>query len=375
MSDTNYVELTGVRMHDYAEWDTEEDNRILKCSFAYDVQKRDGTIKQKITELVFREFLIQKAKEIPVDERVRVKGRLRVRRTKNFYDQWKFIVYILVDEIEAFHYGNIINTVKIKGKVRSKVTEKDFTTGKRMSCMVTIPEITEHGAETNTFIYMKFFESIGKGLKQGDEVEVKGSLLAQSIYGKSRTFVKATEINGTRLDGKTNRALPTANAKSLRIFAIDPGNALSGYALFDMPDMHLIEFGKVTNEELEKRLNCIPDYDVAVIEMVSNYGTNVGKTIFDTVLHIGRFIKIWENHGFKPELVYRHEEKMNLVGRPVAKDKDIKAALVARFAKYDFKTGKGTQKNPDTFFGVAQDVWQAIAVGVTYYDELKQHKR
>ena len=122
-------------------------------------------------------------------------------------------------------------------------------------------------------------------------------------------------------------------------------------------------------------MNCIPDYDVAVIEMVSNYGTNVGKTIFDTVLHIGRFIKIWENHGFKPELVYRHEEKMNLVGRPVAKDKDIKAALVARFAKYDFKTGKGTQKNPDTFFGVALDVWQAIAVGVTYYDELKQHKR
>lgn len=72
-----------------------------------------------------------------------------------------------------------------------------------------------------------------------------------------------------------------------------------------------------------------------------------------------------------PLYVYRKDEKMTLCGSMKAKDSNIKQELINRYAKHDFKSGKGTKNNPDTFYGVAKDVWQAIAVGVTYYEGLK----
>ena len=36
----------------------------------------------------------------------------------------------------------------------------------------------------------------------------------------------------------------------MKILAIDPGNIESGYAIIQMPDFKLLDFGKVKNEEL-----------------------------------------------------------------------------------------------------------------------------
>jgi hypothetical protein len=88
--------------------------------------------------------------------------------------------------------------------------------------------------------------------------------------------------------------------------------------------------------------------------------------VFDTCLWIGRFIQAAEQ---ETELIYRKEEKMSLCGNTRAKDSNIRQALIDRYAKHDFKTGKGTKKNPDTFYGVSKDVWQAIAVAVTAYEK------
>ena len=51
-----------------------------------------------------------------------------------------------------------------------------------------------------------------------------------------------------------------------------------------------------------------------------------------------------------------------------ANDKRIKDALVSRFAKGVQNMGKGTKKNPGWFYGFKKDLWQAYAVGITYYD-------
>ena len=153
------------------------------------------------------------------------------------------------------------------------------------------------------------------------------------------------------------------------ILAIDPGDIESGYALIQMPDFKIIEHGKINNQELIEKL---PDLsskaEEIAIEMIASYGMAVGKSVFETCVWIGRFL---ERMG-KGTYVYRKDEKMCLCGSMKAKDANIKQALIDRYAKFDYKTGKGTKKNPDVFYGVSKDVWSAIAIGVTYYETKNQ---
>lgn len=156
--------------------------------------------------------------------------------------------------------------------------------------------------------------------------------------------------------------------KNKIILAIDPGNTQSGYALIQMPDFELLEFGKINNEELRQKLFTLAGKaDSFAIEMVASYGMPVGKDVFETCVWIGQFIATLKgilNHTF----IYRKDEKMHLCGSMKAKDSNIRQELINRYAKFDYKNGKGTKKKPDVFYGVAKDVWQAIAVGVTYWE-------
>lgn len=154
------------------------------------------------------------------------------------------------------------------------------------------------------------------------------------------------------------------------ILAIDPGSTESGFARLEMPDFRLCEFGKIDNHKMLEMLESIDaaNIDVFAVEMVASYGMAVGKDVFETCVWIGRFIQALKKkqHTF----VYRKEEKLCLCGSLKAKDSNIRQALIDRYATFDFKTGKGVKKNPDTFYGVSKDAWQAIAVGVTAYEKI-----
>lgn len=147
------------------------------------------------------------------------------------------------------------------------------------------------------------------------------------------------------------------------VLAIDPGNIESAYTLMN-DHYEIFQFGKIGNEEM---LSVIEDTmpDVVVIEMVASYGMAVGKEVFETCVWVGRFLQASE---VETKLIYRKDVKMNLCGQTRAKDSNIRQALIDRFAKHDFKNGKGTKKNPDWFYGFKADIWQAYAVGVTYID-------
>lgn len=151
------------------------------------------------------------------------------------------------------------------------------------------------------------------------------------------------------------------------ILAIDPGNTESGWALIQMPEFMLLEFGKWENNKLLEELPRLAKVDQVCIEMVASYGMAVGKDVFETCVWIGRFIQAI--HPKEYTYIYRKDEKTTLCGTMKAKDSNIRQALIDRYAVFDFKSGKGTKKNPDTFYGVSKDVWQAIAVGVTYYEK------
>lgn len=158
------------------------------------------------------------------------------------------------------------------------------------------------------------------------------------------------------------------------ILAIDPGNIESAFVVLDRENLKPVEFDKVDNREL---LKMIKDgffgryIDDLAIEMIAHYGKdmNAGKSVFDTCVWIGIFKEAFSNTlGVEAQYVYRKDEKINLCGSMKAKDKDIIRALIDRFAQFDLKRGKGTKKNPDWFYGLHADIWQACAVGVTYHD-------
>ena len=151
----------------------------------------------------------------------------------------------------------------------------------------------------------------------------------------------------------------------MTILAIDPGDIMSGYALLEMPDFKLLEFGKKENSELRSVFPKLKEKcDKIAIEMIASYGMAVGRNVFDTCVWIGRFRELLGPLHY----VYRKDEKMCLCGDMKAKDANIRLALIDRYAKFDFKNGKGTKKQPDSFYGVSGDVWAAIAVGVAFYE-------
>ena len=155
----------------------------------------------------------------------------------------------------------------------------------------------------------------------------------------------------------------------MRILAIDAGNTYSGVAIVELPEFRLIWFGKLPNEDVYGVVKNFHIDEVA-LEMVACYGMPVGKDVFETCVWIGRFVEQLKGH--KISYVYRKDEKLCLCGSVKAKDSNIRQALINKYAKHDFKTGKGTRKNQDVFYGVAYDVWQAIAVAVTHYESLTE---
>lgn len=167
--------------------------------------------------------------------------------------------------------------------------------------------------------------------------------------------------------------------KGLRkVLALDVGTNESGYVIMgymDTPDddLHLLEFGKTKNEKL---LDIVKnsDYTEMVYEQFQCYGMAVGESTIESIIWNGRFIQAALDKEKPVSPIYRKDEKMTLCHTMRAKDSNIRQALIDRYAKTDKKYGKGTKKEPDVFYGVTRDTWQAIAVGVTYC-ELKYNNK
>ena len=157
------------------------------------------------------------------------------------------------------------------------------------------------------------------------------------------------------------------------ILAVDPSNKEhTAYVFLDSETYEPVEFGMCGAEEMLELLddNIFKIKHIA-IEMVASYGLPVGRDVFETCIFIGRMLEHTRNGNYT--YIYRKDVKLNLCGRMQgAKDSTVKQALIDRFAKFDYKSGKGTKKNKDFFYGFKGDIWQAYAVGVTYLDKLKE---
>lgn len=175
------------------------------------------------------------------------------------------------------------------------------------------------------------------------------------------------------------------------ILAIDPGNEKSAVAILDKENYYSPKHDILDNDKLLLQIRfgysgsqrLLPFYcpDTIVIERITGYNMGVGQTVFDTCVWIGRFIEAartvdYNTYHRPPTVVLlpRPAIKLHLCGSMRAKDKDIIATLVDRFAPGAKNNGKGTKSDPGWFYGFHDDIWSAYAVGVTYLDWLKDKR-
>jgi hypothetical protein len=143
------------------------------------------------------------------------------------------------------------------------------------------------------------------------------------------------------------------------ILAIDPGTTQSAWLRYDGSRPQ--GFGITANDVLVRALRTGGLPDVVVIEKVESYGMAVGAEVFDTVLWAGRFAEA--AHRVPVVLLPRRAVKLALCGDSRAKDANIRQALLDRFGG---SAAMGRKAAPGPLYGIARDVWSALAIAVTY---------
>ncbi len=152
------------------------------------------------------------------------------------------------------------------------------------------------------------------------------------------------------------------------VLAVDPGNVNSAWVVFD--SKRGVLFRNISaNEDLLSMIRSLQGrrmledthIDRFAVEMVESFGMAVGKEVFETVYWIGRFSEAWQDDEHATRL-YRKQIKIHLCGTTQAKDPNVRQALLDRLGP------PGTKKQPGPTYGIAKDLWSALAVAVTYCD-------
>ena len=148
-----------------------------------------------------------------------------------------------------------------------------------------------------------------------------------------------------------------------RIIAIDPGTTQSAFVVWD--GVCIIAKGIEDNEVLLGRLrgvfsDLILKDMTMIIEQIRCYGMPIGATTLDTVFWSGRFWEAWKGER---HLMPRIEVKKHLCHNGSAKDPNIRQALIDRFGP------PGVKANQGLLYGVKKDIWAAMAIAVTWWDQ------
>ena len=159
---------------------------------------------------------------------------------------------------------------------------------------------------------------------------------------------------------------------SLTVMAIDPGCTESAYVIWDGETV--LDKAKLDNGHFLREIRSTRYHRVhyVAIEQIRSYGMAVGADVFDTVFWSGRFAEAFQVYPIAWELIPRRTVKMHLCHNNAAKDANIVQALRDRFAYGQPNYGKGSKKEPGFFYGFKADIWQAFALAVTYWDQLKE---
>lgn len=150
----------------------------------------------------------------------------------------------------------------------------------------------------------------------------------------------------------------------MNLLALDPGTTETGYVIIEFGKLK--KFGKLNNNDI---LDLIFNYPLThlAIEKIAFYGVMAGASTFETCFWSGRFYEAWESQLKKQAImVYRKDVKMELCGTTyMIKDKDVRKAIIKLFGGE--ASALGLKDKPGPLWNMANDAWQALAVGIYAY--------
>lgn len=155
----------------------------------------------------------------------------------------------------------------------------------------------------------------------------------------------------------------------MRVLAIDPGPKQSAFVQYCVGG--ILDHQKVDNSLLLAIIRDCDDRDFQkiAIEMIASYGMAVGAEVFETVFWIGRFFEAAARRSIEPKLIYRLDVKKAICHNGAAKDPNVRQAIIDRFGGKEIAIGKKAAPGP--LYGISGDEWSALAVALTYEEELR----
>ena len=157
------------------------------------------------------------------------------------------------------------------------------------------------------------------------------------------------------------------------VLAIDPGSEQSAWLVYNAETGGVRSFAKVPNADLLNALRVGVSSDVAavVIEWVKPRGMLASEQLFETLWWAGRFGEA-ASRWIPVERLERAEVKRHLLGAPKGTDAQVRAALIDRFGGIGGKEAAiGRKATPGPLYGIATDVWAALAVAVSWTDGIR----
>lgn len=162
------------------------------------------------------------------------------------------------------------------------------------------------------------------------------------------------------------------------ILAIDPGPKRSAWLVLQggVPAAHAI----TENDELLRclRVATLPDGllcrpDVVAIEQIEpRYGLSPGWETLDTARIVGRLeeaVHPVPATRLKRSEILRHLGVVTRGPGKTSADAGVRAALLDRFGGRDEAIGR--KAHPGPLYGVANDVWAALSVAISYADGVR----
>lgn len=166
---------------------------------------------------------------------------------------------------------------------------------------------------------------------------------------------------------KKRKRTPLVDPNEL-IVAVDPGNMKSAYVVMDR-QRKIVTHGKIENMLLRALLTDLSDHSAVsrmVIESPRPRGQQVTWQLFQTCQWIGRFIEAWHP---KPYIeADRRKVKYHLTESVKSTDAQVRAALMGMWGGKDIAVGSKKSGHLGPLYGMKADIWQALAVGVTFVE-------